>query len=224
MKKLIFTPLIFIFVFTFGTANAVPILNESVANNEYIVIYPDSKDPNLYYLGANFMTLKADDKGVPLFSYTEYKRKLKKYAVIQSIMRAHYNDEVRESAIQDVLSHNPKARFATLPFVASKMDFNHPLSDLIVEQKCDSIAGQINDEMTCSFRLNAKGIKYFHAQMNKNLTMAMSFQFSVNGCLIDESGCTYVTTTHSVAARITSDLIKDYPELFRDHRGRKIKF
>ena len=60
--------------------------------------------------------------------------------------------------------------------------------------------------------------------MNKNLTMAMSFQFSVNGCLINDSGCEYVTTTHSVAARITSDLISDYPELFRDHRGRIIKF
>ena len=139
-------------------------------------------------------------------------------------MRAYFHEEERDSAIAEIRGRHPNARFANLPFVSSKMVFNHPMGDLVEVSACDGIAGQIGDEMACSFRYNSKGIKYFRAQMRKNLTIALNFQYSVNGCLRTETGCEMETLTHSVAARITGDVVQEYPELFTDRRGRTINF
>ena len=219
-----FLILFFIFI-TAGPAQALPVLNESVANREFITIFPDSKDPDLFYIGPHFMTLADDEQDIPLFSYTEYRKGLKRKAIVQTVMKADFHVSERDEAIAEVKHRHPKARFANLPFISSQMIFHHPMGDLIDENTCNHPAGQIGDEISCSFRFNAKGIKYFRAQMSKNLTFALNFEYGVAGCLADGAGgCEAETLTYAVAARITSDLIRDFPELFRDSRGRKIDF
>jgi hypothetical protein len=214
MKKALF---ILMSLISFS-AVAVPVMNENVANNGTITIYPDHVDKNRFYVAPNIMMIAKNDKGVPYFSYSEFSTGVfSKAGLIQMTLIPQYTREELEVAKSAILASNKNAEFSGVPFVASQLIFSTSIKSLISDSDCSHVAGLIGQEQACQLILTKKGIKLFYkALKSKNLFTVLQFQYDVDGVINDGNGHFQPQkVTHGVAARIDGSQIADFPNLIK---------
>lgn len=205
---------------------ALPVVNESVGTNSIYTIYPDHEDRHLYYISPNFMTVAQDEEGIPLFAYTEYKSGwFKKYGVIQMVLRVqNYEDELKR-AKDEILSADPQASFALVPFKESFMEFDNTFQGYVFEHSCSHMGGEYSAEQSCTLSLTDFGTRVFKNTIHKRLTMLLRFQYVIDAVERNADG-TFSNSErrYQIAGRVGGDLLVEYPELFTDWRGNIIRF
>jgi hypothetical protein len=217
---------LYLFILLFSTnVFALPILNESVGTNSIYTIYPDHVDANLYYLSPNFMSVALDEDETPLFNYTEYKVRYKTFANIQMILRVDNYEAELNKAKTEILRHNPKARFALIPFLKSQMEFDDNFKGMVFNHSCSHIAGEYSAEQSCMMNLTNFGMKVFKNTIHKRLTLLFKFYYEVSGVnRTAENSFIDSTRKFQIAGRVGGDKLINYPELFTDWKGQIIKF
>lgn len=204
-----------------NVACAAPILNLSgPALN--MTAFPDNQDPNLYYLAPTEMILAHDDAGVPEFSYMEEWNFWGDKGVVQTTMVPAFNPDQLASAQKNILSVNPRAHFASLPFVNSSVIFDPILVPYVEANDCNHPAGVVGQEESCSFELTSQGAMVMRSSFKTGLTLTMQFQYSVEG-VIQKPDKSYEAETHTyqVAGLLGGAELAKYPQLFRGADGKE---
>ena len=206
-------------------ANALPVMNDNVSTSKMVTMYKDHIDKNKFYIAPNFMGLVIGENNVPLFSYNEYKKNIfKRKAIVQSILETKFNDDI-EVAITELKKRNAKASIHTLPFLESKMKFGEVLNELIEQSDCDNYGAQIGAQMSCSFRLSPRGRNLFKRQIKDNIIITMTYEYTISGCILDAKNiCQPERFKYGVAAYLGGGELMKFPQLFKDHKGRLIKW
>ncbi|MBC7371218.1 MAG: hypothetical protein H7326_06620 [Bdellovibrionaceae bacterium] len=215
MKKIF---LVFCFQILSYAAFAVPIVNENVANSDVMTIYPDHADPHRFYVAPNVVMIAKNDKAVPLFAYTEYRRGLSSRVgiVTMTLVPAYTRDEL-EKAKADILVKDPAAIFSGVPFIESKLELTGILPELIEKNDCNHVAGLIGQEQSCSFVLTGRGrVLFLKALERRTLFLTLQFQYSVQALIRKADGTLGdQVITHGIAVRIDGDQLSKYPHLIR---------
>jgi hypothetical protein len=207
-----------------STAFAAPVLNKNAPGAVEITAYPDSVDPDLFYVAPTVMLVAHDEHGVPLFSYLEEDHAFTKKAVVQATMVPSYNETDLAKAEGLIKANHPNAKFTALPFVNSSVRFGDVLSAFVEENDCNHAAGVVGQEETCTFRLNNRGRHVMRNTFRQGLTITLQLQYSIEGVVVNVDGRTYTpqTATFEMAGRLGGAELAKYPELFRDSDGKPI--
>lgn len=216
MKKIV----CLLMLFTGIVVSAMPVMNENVSTSRLVTIYPDHNDLEKFYMAPNVMTIAKDRSDRPQFSYTEYKvgkwYKRRTRAVVQMTMKAQYHEDDIAVAIEEIKQRKPNARFATLPFLRSQIIFGDALKDLVIENNCTHIGGQVGDELACTFLLNSTGRKVFRKTLQKNLSLAINFEYTVDACAkTPDNGCVVKEYTYAIAARLNGEELKNHVDILK---------
>lgn len=199
-------------------AEAIPVMNENVANSGVMTIYPDHQDPHRYYVAPNVVMIATNQKGIPYFSYAEYRRKLiYKVGVISMTLVPAYTREELEIAKSEILKKDPQAEFSGVPFIGSSLALNGALPELITSNECNHAAGLIGQEQGCSFVLTDKGRGFFlKALERRSLFTTLQFEYQVQAVLRLANGSFQdAVIQHGVAVRIDGDQLSQHPHLIR---------
>ncbi|WP_413290552.1 hypothetical protein [Bdellovibrio sp. HCB337] len=199
-------------------AQAIPVMNENVANSGVMTIYPDHADPHRYYVAPNVVMIATNKKGTPHFSYAEYRRNLiYKVGVIAMTLVPAYTREELDVAKAEILAKDPLAEFSGLPFIGSSLALNGALPELITSNECNHAAGLIGQEQACSFVLTDKGrIFFLKAIERKMLFTTLQFEYQVQAVLrLADGTFKDATITHGVAVRIDGGQLARHPRLIR---------
>ena len=223
LRKLLFLSVLSASILSNGWA--LPVLNENVANHTEVNIYPDHINPNQFYIAPNRLIVTVED-GVPQFSYSEFFSWTSGYsAIIQTTMTTRHLDVKLTEAIEDIKASNPDAKFSNLPFIESKVVFNTDLIPLIERSFCNNRGASVGSEVACSFTLNRKGVSVLRKQFKEKLTIVFSFDYRVSGVIKNPDETFSVKEiNHGVAARLGSKELAKFPYLFKDSKGRTIRF
>jgi hypothetical protein len=115
-------------------ASALPVLRETVGNvsDGYVTIYPDHRDPNLFYFLPNQMEFAVDrSTGLPSFSLSTYAIEQadlsKSYGYMTFVFRPALSEDAKNQ-IKAFQSKNPNARIAPLPVGESYLTVGESLS------------------------------------------------------------------------------------------------
>ena len=224
MKKLILSMIV---VFS-STCFALPIVNESVATNSIYTVYRDHNNSDLYYISPNFMSIAEDVDGTPLFNYTEYKvggyLSRKRNANIQMILRVKNYEEELQMAKDTILSDNPNARFALVPFESSRVEFDDKFRGMFLDHSCTHPSGEYSAEQSCILNLSHFGHIVFKNNIKKRLTLVLKF-FKVQGVeRRADNSFQDATREFQIAGRVGGDILAPHPHLFTDYKGRWIYF
>lgn len=203
---------------------AVPIMNENAAYSDRVTFYPDHKDPQLFYIAPNVLSVCLDGEGVPRFAYNDLSRGGGYHGIVQMTLCARYDQANLEAAKANLVTRVPGAHFTVLPFSKSKIVFNKVLQPYIVKEFCGHIAGSVNDEQTCSFRLNSLGRRVFLRQVRQRVALTMQYEYTVDAFIRKADGSLASEAIHlGIAVRIGGEELKAHPELFFDSNGRPLK-
>lgn len=189
---------------------AAPILNENYAITDYITIYRDSMDANLYYYAPNHMTVCRDEEGAPYISITDVPvDRDRTHLLIMSTLCLGFRGGLQDS-LTSIRAANPQARFAGVAFSSSRVILKDKvLSSFIFQSSCDHSAGIIGQEQACSFRLNTQGRQVFKRNVAQGLAMVLQFEYSIQGVARNSAGTfDNANVTFNVAGRITSSDLK----------------
>ena len=201
-------------------ASAVPVMNENVSASRTVTIFPDHANPFVFYIAPNQLGVCMDGNNVPQFSYQDVRVRGSVQGLIQMAFCARYTNTDLDAAQAGISARMPGARFAPLPFIASKMIFNKALSPFVAEEFCTHTAGMVGDAQTCSFRLNLTGRAVFLRQVRRNIAMSHQYEYSVEGFLrMPDGSFTPTRTTYGLIAMIGGKELADHPELFTDQYG-----
>lgn len=221
-----------LFLITFllsSSAFALPIVNESVATNSIYTVYLDHNDSNLYYISPNFMSVAMDEDGIPLFNYTEYKVggyfSRKRNANIQMILRVANYEEQLNIAKDTILKDNPNAKFALVPFVSSRIEFDDKFRGMFIDHSCTHPSGEYSAEQSCILNLSHFGHIVFKNNIQKRLTLVLKFFYEVQGVERKaDNSFQDATREFQIAGRVGGDILAPHPHLFTDYKGRYIYF
>lgn len=206
------------------SAQAVPVLNESVSTIRSVTIFPDHADPNLFYIAPSLLGICTDETGAPRFSYQDLKVKTGTHGIVQTVLCAQYRDEELAEAKAFLTGRNPAVRFASMPFISSKIIFNTVLEPFVAKEFCTHAAGLVGDAQTCAFRLNNAGRKVFLRNALERVAMTHQFEYTVSGFIKMPDGTfTPQVVTNGLAAIIGGGSLRNFPQLFSDVNGRPLK-
>lgn len=222
MKKVI-TLTVLLGAISVSSAFALPVMNANTPGAEFVTVFPDHADPNLYYTAPTVFTVSKNEAGVPNFSYIEYLTSGYRRAFIQTTLRPSFSYSDMEKAKQNIVAFNPSARFTALPFESASVSFTDFLKTLMVETDCQHPAGTVGDEQTCAFHLRNQGVKVIRPMLKKGMAISTQFTYTINGVRQNADG-SYENqkNTYQVAGRIGGPELAAYPELFQDYKGNPI--
>ena len=210
--------LILISICFVNTAQAIPVVNENVANSGVMTIYPDNADVHRFYIAPNVVTIAKNALGIPLFSYYEYRSGLfSTGGVMQMTLVAAYTREELEVAKTEIVKKDPDAQFSGLPFIDSTLEMTGNLPSIIASNHCTHAAGLIGQEESCSLVLTKNGRSIFYqALAAKNIFTTLQFEYSVQAVIRKADG-TFADQLikHGIAARIDGDQLAGYPKLIK---------
>ena len=207
-------------------ALALPIFDRNAPNAEIVTLYPDSVDQNLYYFGPNLIeTSLSATTGTPLFLYSEYKERLAKKAIVQSVMKPGLRVDELEAAKKRVLSVNPNAHFSALPYLSSKIEISGQLAPLVESSDCNHIAGNILDDVGCIIKVSAKGRNPILKALRSDSGVIVHFVYGIAG-VIEQADGTYINkeVAFAVAGHLGGSIVRGHPHLFLDRKGNEIEF
>jgi hypothetical protein len=207
-----------------GQAFALPVLNANTPGAVNVTVFPDHADATLFYLAPTVFVIAKREDGVPNFSYMEYKTNGYRRAIVQTTLRPDFSYDEIEKAKAAILANVPAARFTSLPFEDSKVNFIGSLAPLLVDSDCQHPAGTVADEQTCAFHLRNSGVKVMRPMFKTGLTITTQFVYTINGVRQNADG-TYSNHANSyqVAGRLGGPELAAHPELFIDSNGKTIK-
>jgi|GEM_PF-3259783 len=197
-------------------AQAIPVVNENVANSGVMTIYPDHADPHRFYIAPNVVMIAKNQNGIPFFSYSEYRKNLfQNVGVMTMTLTPAYTREELDTAEASIIKKDPSAQFSGVPFIASSLQLTGELPALIAENQCDHDAGLIGQEQACSLALTSQGRAVFlSALLRKTIFTTLQFDYEIqavirlaNGSFQDQS------IHHGIAVRIDGDQLSQYPQL-----------
>lgn len=199
-------------------AQAVPIVNENVANSGVMTIYPDNLDPNRYYIAPNVVMIAKDPQGRPYFSYSEFTRSSGvKAGLMQMGLVPAYTREELDLAKSEILKRNPHAQFSGLPFIQSSLELTGELPELISNNKCNHAGGLIGQEQSCTLVLTRRGRYVFYdAIQRKTIFTTLQFNYEVFAVIRTADG-TFKDQVikHGIAVRLDGDQLSQFPELIK---------
>ena len=215
MKNLI---LISSLIFVSQLAQAIPVVNENVANSGVMTIYPDHADPHRFYVAPNVVTIAKNKEGVPFFSYHEFREKLFKIiGIMQMTLVPVYSRDELELAKAEIVKRDPLAEFSGVPFISSSLELTGDLPQIISSNECNHSGGLIGQEESCSLVLTSKGRELFYTALaRKTIFTTLQFQYSVQAVIKKADG-TYSdqVMNHGIAVRIDGDQLAGHPRLIK---------
>ncbi len=213
--------LLSLIIFALGsTAYAAPILNRGTPAGAGILIYPDHLDKNLYYLNPTSIGMARDEKGVPLFSYTEYFAQISwgapYSAIIQVMMTPTVNSELVQKAQESIKILNPNAVFSALPFHESHIILTPDLKKLINPNSCTHRAGVMGQLQDCTIDLTPAGRRVIRPMLLRGMILSVQFEYTISGMNEKPDG-TFEAAEASmgVGGYIGGPELSQHPELFR---------
>jgi hypothetical protein len=203
------------------------VTNLNVPGAEEVTIFPDHRDPNLYYLTPAAMVLAYDQRTqpqAPFFIYTELGwRRNQIRAILLAILEPQVDLERVERAKARVLEINPQARFTMVPMSSSRVLFGTILTPLIESSECNHIAGGVGQRQMCAFRLNPQGRNVMRRQFQRSLTIVTSFQYEVAGVIQNaDNSYSNRTGTYQIVGHIGGPELSRWSDRFRDEWGREL--
>lgn len=190
-----------------GAAQSAPVLNENMAVNTTITVYPDSVNKDLYYYTPQYLGLCSDEKGNIQFAYTEFRPKglltSKRGLMISTICMKRYDNEMN-AAFAAIRAKNAKAQFVGLPFTATDLKFSDDVFSLLLENSaCNHLAGVVGQEESCTVIFSPKGKEVFKKTLRSGLSIVLQYQYTVDGVIRLPAGLAPKTVTFDLAARIS---------------------
>jgi hypothetical protein len=187
---------------------ALPVLNANAAINSSLTIYPDDTNPNLFYTVPQFMGLCRDEKGNPIFSYTEFSEGFLRPTdgVMMTTMCEREDLKLLNAAKDNIRAANPQAQFAPVPYLTSSVSFSNSVFEKLIKQNsCSHSAGVVGQEESCAVEFSQAGKDEFLRALRSGLGIVLQFQYTVQGCTKTPTGYTAYTQAVGVAARISKD-------------------
>ncbi|MDH4468395.1 MAG: hypothetical protein QE271_10075, partial [Bacteriovoracaceae bacterium] len=170
------------YVLSINSIFALPILNLNVATTQKsYVMWPDNEDKNLFYFAPNF--LKIGGRTNKYFGYLKTRIGGKRAVIITSLLKTEHYDATLEEAKDILLKENPKAKFASIPFIASRVEFNEDMKPFILSNDCNNVAGQAIDNVPCSFTLNKQGVRTFRDYWYEGGVTPFHFYYTISGII-----------------------------------------
>ncbi len=212
MKNLIAILMTFISQISLAT----PIVNENVANSGVMTIYPDSHDPNRFYIAPNVVMIGKDQTHKPYFSYNEFKKNIFGIiGIMQMTLIPAYTREELETAKAELLKRNPQAQFSGVPFISSSLELTGELPELISENKCNHAGGLVGQEQACTMVLTKKGRTLFLRSLEKKtIFTTLQFSYSVQAVVRKGDGSfADQKIEHGIAVRLDGDQLSQFPDL-----------
>ena len=223
MKPLKIQVMVLLFLLTMN-AHALPIMNRNTPGAENLNFFPDSRDPNLLYYAPNLMILGSSKDSTPLFMYNEFKERFTQKALIQAVMVPGFHENDLASAKARIRALHPAVQFAALPFVGSKIEISDQFAPLIESGDCNHLAGNVSDEQTCLLTLTPKGRRVILRSLLSSSGISMNFNYQIEGVLEDADGkYSSKTFNFSVAGHIGGSEMRNFPNLFLDHKGNPVE-
>lgn len=207
-------------------SEALPVLNLNaapIANN--IVVYPDSRDENLFYLLPNKVTTSMNNVGDPDFQYSEFRSSWTNKALVQTVLQPAVHLAELEAVKDSILKFKPLAKFTSMPYQSSRIELSGELSALIESHDCSHQAGNAFDEVSCTLILSSKGMKVLTPSFRAERGVIVNFLYEMSGVQILADGSyqdkllTFSVTGHIGGQSTTRD-----PAKYVDSRGNPIYF
>lgn len=203
-----------------NSAYSMPVLNRSAPAGEGIMVYVDHLDPNLYYLSPESISVQTSADGRPMFSYIEYYENgsifSEKLAIIQLLMMPAFNTEKIKAAETKILEVNPKALFASLPFVDSSIAFTPYMQKLVIAGSCRNGAGDVGQAVSCTLSLTPQGRKVIGKLLKTGNKISVQFNYMIEGVNQLPDG-SYINkeTPITAAGSIGGQNFLDHPDIFK---------
>ncbi len=208
-------------------ALAVPVLNKNMAaEGTLVTIWPDNANPDHFYFAPNLMKIASDKTGAPKFHFTQYKsgscNRRRDYrtgrcqfkALITSLLEAGYESKQLIEAQEGILKLRPNARFSSIPFVSSRVEFATTLSEFIDTHDCSPKAGQAADQIPCNITLNKKGITNLMPFLNAGRVLPFKFIYQIAGVIEGASGeFIKETLDYGLTVNLGGEMLNKHPDL-----------
>lgn len=217
--------LIAIFILYSGLVQAAPVLSSNLAaDGTLITIWPDHKDPDQFYFAPNMMTLSQNEDLTPKFHFMQFKKncrrsKLLKWicdykAMMTSVFVAGFDNEQLQKAQNGIRKIRPNARFSTIPFLDSQVEFDTALKDFVSSYDCTPIGGQIRDEVPCTIVLNQNGIEHIMPFLASGATLPIKFLYRISG-VIEMADGKYMDQTgrYGLIVNLGGEILKGQQDL-----------
>ncbi len=215
MKTLYITLLFF---FGLSRANAVPVVIDSVGTglNHFSTLYPDSKNPNLFYYAPFAYTIaKEDDRA--LFTYFESGYFWNRSAYVQMVFEAKFS-ELTLRKIAEVKQANPNAVFSPIPIMKSTIKVAPKITPLLRKVDCQNAGGVVEQQIGCGWEVKYSESTAFRRLLRDDAQVqVMTLVYEFIG--IGQDGKEQIVS-HSPVMRIGTKLTD---RNFYDHDGLPIK-
>lgn len=197
-------------------AHSVPVINENVAQFELVTVYPDHQDKHRYYVAPNVVNIAKNDKGIPIFSYNDYRKKL--FNIVGSLkmtLKPQFKSDEMRAIEQQILKKDPLAIIVSIPIKASELEMSGQLSEIIDSHSCSHISGNMSQEQSCSIILTSVGRNLFLTSIDrKALFLTLNWIYRFQGFVKLPDGQFALTEIeHGVAAKISGDELSEFPQL-----------
>lgn len=208
-------------------AFAIPVVNENVANSGIVTVYPDSHDPNRFYIAPNMVVIGSNEENIPLFNYQEIAtgyyevifggKKVVGYTGISAFasfsLVAAYTNKDLELVKASLIAKFPNAEFSGLPFLKSELSVDPNIKILFSDTSCTHLAGLVGQEQSCTLVFTKIGRKTFLRSLEKKMLFTnLNFEYEFEAVVRRADGSFEDRfVKHGVAARIDGNQIAKFP-------------
>lgn len=211
---------LFIVAFYIGFAQAAPVFNANVAGTgEYVTVWPDHKDPNLFYYAPAALSIAVDRRGGAKFNVTSFLTNCNRFnrctekAKVTVFFAPILDQKLLEDAQALIRKRKPNAVFSPVPFLASKLDMGGALAAFVELNDCSSLAGLAGDEVACSMILNPRGVRYLLPSLNAGQVHPMKFSYSLSGVSETVQGYRDVNLDFIITIKFGGEILVNHPDL-----------
>ena len=181
-------------LFSFQSANALPLLSESAALNagSNLTLYPDHEDPTKFYFFPNSSKIARDESNMPLFTFTHYG--LSNGGAISEaggfmvgVMRLTSSND-QQVALDKFLQSRSGAGVAVLPVLSSTVNLVNtsdkmaaPLKTFFTEFNLPPHGGRAEDEAGFNAVLTGLGAKLMKKHLEGTVGIKFDYCYQVQG-------------------------------------------
>lgn len=215
----------YIMLFLTTQLSAAPILNKNVAaDGTIITIWPDHKDPDQFYFAPNSMKLSTEEGRGAKFNFMQFKTDCRRNrylnwtcqykAMMTALFVAGHDSNQLNRAQESVRKIRPNARFSTIPYIGSQVEFDQTLGEFVIEHNCTPRGGQSSDEVPCSIIFNKNGITNLMPFLSSGSLLPFKFVYQIAG-VIEVADGTYrdQEINYGLTVNLGGDALKNHPEL-----------
>lgn|GEM_PF-6479483 len=174
--KIIFFSLAFFYI---GKSFAIPVLNETFPNKEGLTLYPDHEKKGVLYALPYTVQIAQDIYGRPFFHYRESRKRFKKTAILQTILKLKFHEYPFN--YRSLNLNKEVVSIAPINFFDTRTKFSLALENTISSKSCDNIISSSQSYVVCELFLTSKGIKVYKRMMKGEISFVVHVNFKTRG-------------------------------------------